>query len=389
MSTQPGPNLQTQPPKPARPVISQVLTITFAGAVFANLILVGFLILRLGRFEDTQKRAEEASQELAKTRDQIGTLQQDLKTLEEKKAVIAPQVEDWQKRVQEKAAAEAALTSLQERQQQVATDINQSSNRLQQLNAVVTGLATQKASVAGDLQKLRSDLDLVTRSNIDVRAVLIQAADAERRRSEAQTATDSASSTLKQVEADILVGRSTLEKNQKQADDLRQSREKLATEIASLQQQAESLKLYVASNQTTAAEVAARQDAVQKANQSLAKAREHQSAAEAQAAEAAERSQKLTADLTNLVSRVEAARKDAADAEPRRTSLRTDVQSAEQDLAALRKTLAEAGTARDSLTRETSRLETQVQRLNVEKQALQKEIGQLEAQRPNPASTNK
>ena len=389
MSTQPSSNVQAQPLKPARPVISQFLTVTFAGAVFANLLLVSLLIVRLGHFEDTQKRAEEAGQELAKTRDQIGTLQQDLKTLEEKRAVIAPQIADWQKRVQEKATAEAALPFLQERQQQFATDINQSSNRLQQINADLTGLATQKASVAGDLQKLHSDLDIVTRSNIDVRAVLTQAANAERRRAEAQTATDSANNTLKQVEADILVARSTLEKNQKQADDLRQSREKLATEIASLQQQADSLKLYVASNQTTAAEVTARQDAVQKANQSLAKAREHQSAAEALVAEASERSQKLTADITNLVSRVEAARKDAADAEPRRTSLRTDVQSAEQDLAALRKTLAEAGAAQDSLTRETSRLETQVQRLNAEKQALQKGIGQLEAQRSSPASTNK
>jgi len=224
MNTPPGPNPQTHAPKPTRPVISQLLTITFAAAVIGNLILVGSIIVRLGHFEDTQKRADEAGQELAKTRDQIATLQQDLKTIEEKKAVLAPLVADWQKRMQEKASAEAALASAQERQLQISSDLSQCSNRLQVLTADVTSLAGQKTTAAGELQKMQADLDILTRSNVDVRAILTQAAAAERRRAEAQASTESATASLKQVEADILVGRSTLEKNQKQTDDLRQSR---------------------------------------------------------------------------------------------------------------------------------------------------------------------
>jgi len=189
-------------PKPARPLIGQLLTITFAAAVVGNLILVGLMIIRLGHFEDTQKRAEEAGQELAKTRDQIATLQQDLKTIEEKKAVLAPLVEDWQKRVQEKASAEAALASAQEREQRISSDINQCSNRMQVLTAEVTALVGQKTTTQGELQKMQVDLDILTRSNADVRAILTQAAAAERRRAEAQDATESATARLKQVEAD-------------------------------------------------------------------------------------------------------------------------------------------------------------------------------------------
>ena len=117
------------------------------------------------------------------------------------------------------------LVSFEERQRQVEADIARSTNRVAQLNAELTGLGTQRAALTTELQKLRSEFDSNTRSNIDVRTTLKQAAEAERRQSEAQTALDSATTKMKQIEADISSAQTRIQQTQKDADDLRQTRE--------------------------------------------------------------------------------------------------------------------------------------------------------------------
>lgn len=299
------------PPKAGRPVISPLLTYTFGIALSANLVLIGFLIVRLGHFENAQKRAEEADQELAKAHTQQALLQTEIEDLQKRKDLLAPAVADWEKRLQEKAAAEALLVSFEERQRQIEADIARATNRVAQLNAELTGLGTQRAALTTELQKLRSEFDSNTRSNIDVRATLKQAAEAERRQSEAQTALDSATTKMKQIEADISSAQTRIHQTQKDADDLRQTRESLTTEIASLRQQAEKLENEIAGAQPKVADLRARQVAAQQGEQKLVEIQTQQTAAETRANDAEHRYQKVTTDLTNLVARVDQARKEA------------------------------------------------------------------------------
>ena len=96
----------------------------------------------------------------------------------------------------------------------------------------------------------------------------------------------------------------------------------------------------------------------------------------------------LVAQITASKKELEQARKDAADAEVRLDTAKASFQKTDADLAGVRKSSQELSTKQGELTREISRLESSLERLRKEKEALEKAIGRQEAQQPkvSPAS---
>ena len=79
---------------------------------------------------------------------------------------------------------------------------------------------------------------------------------------------------------------------------------------------------------------------------------------------------------------LEQSRMDAAEAEVRLDTAKADLQKADADLAATRKLSQEFSAKQGELTREVSGLEATIERLKKEKEALEKELGKLESQKP-------
>jgi len=81
-------------------------------AVLGYAILSGMLILKLGGFEDTKRQAQEADVALRSARIELATLQHDVDSLEKQRGILTATIADWEKRLKEKAEAEAALVTL-------------------------------------------------------------------------------------------------------------------------------------------------------------------------------------------------------------------------------------------------------------------------------------
>ena len=94
-----------------------------------------------------------------------------------------------------------------------------------------------------------------------------------------------------------------------------------------------------------------------------------------------ERQRRSSSEVTGVQERLEVAKKEASQWEARRDSARVDFQGADADATAARKLLQEASARQGELVRDAARLESVIEGLRKEKDALEKEIGRLEAQR--------
>jgi chromosome segregation ATPase len=104
----------------------------------------------------------------------------------------------------------------------------------------------------------------------------------------------------------------------------------------------------------------------------------------------------LSRDHARLVAQIavskmdlEQSRKDAAESEVRLDTVKADFQKADADLAATRKLSQELSVRQGELTREVSGLAAAIEQLKKEKEALEKEVGRLEGQKPKPPSEGK
>jgi chromosome segregation ATPase len=412
-------------------------------ALACSVILSGVLILKLGRFDEAKRQAEEAEGLAARKQTELAALQVEIESLTKQKDALAPTVADWEKRLSEKAAAEASLATLEAKQKQSESDVVRAGKRLDETTRAMLDAEKQKSEVSATIEKLKSELLFVTKSNNDAKALLALAVDAENRLSNATNAIINTDSRRKQLEADVESAQSRFAQLQKEADALRQTRETLTTEVATLRQQIQTLKDQLASSDKQAAEFKARQSATQEEEQKLAKAQQRLATAETRASELETQQRQTTAALTQLTNRLEQARnvvaeweakrdatqqtatkagqdlsaaqallvqttalqdqrareqatlvaqiaatkkeleqarKDAADAEARLDIAKAVLQKADADLAGVRKSSHELSTKHGELTREVSRLEASLERLKKEKEALEKEIGRQEAQ---------
>ena len=344
-------------------------------ALVGNFILSGVLILQLGTFEDERRQAREVEAGIAKTGTELATLQGEVESLTKQKQALAPTIVDWEKRVKEKAEAEALLATSDAKKRQIESDIALDNQRLGEVNQNLVSAEKQQSELNSEIEKLRGDLASLTKTKTDAEAVLAMATEAERRWNVAQNALTSAEARRKQVETDA-------NQLQKEVDDARQVHDKLNTDAATLRQQIQTLKDELAASQSQSSELQARQAAVQQEEQKLTQLQQQVTSAETRLNELNEQEEKQRRESEELTNRLEQIHKEVTDGELRRDTAKADFQKADSDLSSARKLLQEISAKHDELIRESSDLETAIDRLTKEKETKEKELGQLDAQRP-------
>jgi len=234
-------------------------------ALVGNFVLSGVLILQLGTFEDARRQAQEVEAGIAKTRTELSTLRIEVESLRREKDALTPTIVDWEKRVKDKAAAEAVLATLEGKKRQTESDISQAGKSLEEVNLNLVSAQKQRAELNSEIEKLRAEVVSLTKTKTDAKALLDLATEAERRLNDAQNALTNAEARRKQVETDANAAQARFVQIQKETDDVRQAREKLNTEGAVLRQQIQSLKDELSASQS---ELQARQASVLKKNRS-------------------------------------------------------------------------------------------------------------------------
>jgi chromosome segregation ATPase len=336
---------RTDSEKGATAVINLWLSCGLVIAVLGYAVLSGMLILKLGGFEDTRRQAQEAETALGSARTELSTLRHEIDALEKQRGILAPTIADWEKRLKEKAEAEAALTALESKRRQTEADIAQAAKRLEDTNKDLVSAGNQKAELGKEIEKLKAEHLSLTKAITAAKVTWDQAMEAERRLTAAQNELVSLNTQRKQMEADVEVERKRRDQIRGEADDARKGREKLDADSATLRQQAETLKGEKTDLEKRVSDLKAIQTAVQQEERKL--------------------------DQT---------RKEVTEWERRRDTAKDDGQQADADLSAARKLLQETSTKQGELTRESSRLEGIIERFKKEKEALEKALGRLEGQ---------
>src|SRR5437899_676107 len=140
----PGPRgVSATPSTVIKPWLAAGLIIALAG----NVLLSAVLIVKLGGFEDTKKRAEEIEAETVKKRTELSSLQTDVESLTQRKGILEPTVADWETRITEKAEAQAAVDSLEAKRRQAESDVAQASKRLEDSNRILLEADRQRTEL--------------------------------------------------------------------------------------------------------------------------------------------------------------------------------------------------------------------------------------------------
>ena len=416
------------------------LIVGVSGTVLFSLVL----IVRLGHIENIINKAEEMETLATKKSAELSALQVELDTLNKQKEILKPSISDWQQRLEEKSVAEAAVKSLEAKHKQIEVDIDDADKRLESTVRSLRAAEKQKTDIAASLENLKSELGVITKLNVDVKAMLTLAAEAERRLNDATNGFANIESRRKQSENDATSAQSRYDQLKSETDDLRQSRNSLNKEIAVHGLQLQSLKDQNATLDKQSAELKTRQIAGQQEDKRLAQIQQRIITSEAFKTELDARQMQVAAEVAQLTNRLELARSQVADWEAKRDAIQPTVAKAtldlnvaqklfaetqasqdqsvrrqadltakiaalkleadtalkdaasalvdfettksaalksDADLAAVRKLTQELSSKQGDMTREVSRLETIVEELKKEKDSLEKEIGRLEAQR--------
>lgn len=372
-------------PKDPGSVIKPWLSVGLVVALVTNASLSAVLILNLDRFDAVKQKAVELEAASSRKRGELAELQAEVEKLTNQKETLAPSVADWEQRLKEKADAQAAVASLAAQKQQIESDIAVARKRLAEANQTLAAEEKHRSELQAEIEKLRADAASLLKSNTDVKAVLALAADAERRRTEAELAVTNAGARLRQLQAEIASTDKWLAQIRQETDAHRQSRDDLAKELATVRQQRQMSADELTDLQKQIAQAKVQQTAIRQAEEILTGLRQQAAAAEARAREIEERSATTQATLSNLVARVAEIRQQAAEWEVRRDAAKSELSKTEADLSAARKVTQELVAKQAELTRDLGRLEAEIEKRRKEKEALEKEIGRLEAQRPKPA----
>lgn len=150
-------------------------------AVLGYAVLSGMLILKLGAFEDTKRQAQDVEVALKNARTELSTLRHEVDTLEKQRGILAPTIADWEKRLKEKAEAEAALATLESKRRQIEADITQATKRLEDTNKALVSAGNQKAELGKEMEKLKAEHLSLTKAITATKVTLDQAMEAERR----------------------------------------------------------------------------------------------------------------------------------------------------------------------------------------------------------------
>ena len=161
-------------------VIKPWLVAGLVVALAGNVLLSAVLIVKLSRFDEAKRQADEAEARAASQRSESAKLQVELKTLTEQKDALAPTVADWQQRLKEKSAAEAVLATFDSKQRQAESDVAQAGKRLEDANRALLDADKQKTELTSTVERLKAERDALAKSNTDAKALARQAEDAVR-----------------------------------------------------------------------------------------------------------------------------------------------------------------------------------------------------------------
>jgi chromosome segregation ATPase len=248
----------------------------------------------------------------------------------------------WEKRLSEKAEAQAALTALEGKRRQAEADVAQAAKRLEDTNKDLVSVEKQRAQLISGIEKLKAEHLSLTKAITAAKVGLDQAIESERRLNEAQNALTSLNTRRKQIEGDIADVQKRLDQLHGEADDARKGREKLAAEAAMLRQQVQILKDEKTDLEQRISGLKAIQATVQQEERKL-----------------------------------QQIRKEVTEGELRRDTARAGLQKIDSDLSAARKLLQEASAKRDALVRESSGLESTIGGLKSEGGQLEKRLEQI------------
>lgn len=394
----------TTSPAAPRTLIKPWLSFGLILALVGNVLISAILIVKLSGFDDMKARADEAEVEAAKKRVELSSLQVDLESLSKQKEVLAPTVADWENRLKEKAAAEAALSDLEAKQRQAESDIFQAGKHLEELRRNLTESERQKTELGSAIEKLQAEQVSLTKTNIDAKVKLTLASEAERRLEVATSALANTDTRREQFESDAAAAQAHFDQLQKDTDDLRQTRENAKTQG---EQKLSELKQQVATAASELAQLTNRaeqarnqaneletkrdtdQQAGTKAAQDLVSVRNALLLTQTSQDQLSNEQAKLLAQIAALKKDLEQSRTDAAQSDVRLETAKADIQKADADLGAIRKLSQELSVKQGELTRQVSGLETDIERLKKEKEALEKQIGKMESQQPKQPSEGK
>jgi chromosome segregation ATPase len=370
-------------------VIRPWVMVLLMGALVGNVLLSAILIIKLGRFDNAKQEADAIATQTAQKQEELAGLKVEADTLSKQIDTLKPTASDWQQRLMERNRAEAEFKSLEANQRQAEADLTNAESRLEMLKGRLQEADKQKNDTIAELDKLKLEKAALSDSNLDVRATITAAIEAERRWAEATNGLLNADSRRKQLEVDAAAAQSHFNQIMKETDDLRTNRESLNTELASMRLQLQTLKEEAATFDKQSAELKARQLALQEAEAKLAAVQQELSNAKTQ-----------VNDYALLTNRLASARAEAVDWEAKRDSnqqaaakateqlakTKADLQAADAELAATHKQTLVLSANQGDLTRGVSMLQTSIDKLTIERDSLEKEIGKLEARQPN--STN-
>ncbi len=423
-------------------VIKPWLTAGLFITIAANVLLSAALIVNLSRFQESIRQADEAEARAAQRRSDVSKLQAQLETLAKQRDALAPEVANWQERLEQKAAAEAVLASLEAKKHQLHSDIDQDAKRSEEARQAVIAARQHETEVTANIQKLQTERSSLTRTVAEAKELEETAVDAERRKADATAATESADARRKQIEAETLVMQATYERLENDTNGLRRAKEQLSADVAVLRNEKQEVVKHLSALDPKKAEFKALQAQTTQELQNFAKAQQQVTTAEVRTAELETCQQQANSELARLTSRVEVARtraaewetkrdlsqqqgttaaqdlaeaqkalagtqasedqlareqtrlasivasfrkdleqarKDSVEAETRLAGLRAEAQRCDAELAGARKTTQEHTTKHDELIRDESRMQAIVEKLRQEKDTLEKEIGKLEA----------
>ncbi len=428
------------------PVIKPWLIAGLITALAGSTLLSGIIIVRLGHVGDLQKQSDDLAAQTAQASTDLAALQSQHDTLQKQVDILKPSLADWQQRLEEKSAAEAAVDSLTAKQKQTESDLASASKRLDDANKGFQEAEKHKSELSSDIERLKAQLEDLTKSDIDAKATMKLAAEAERRLSDATNGLASAEARRAQLDSDVSSAKIRVDQLQKDTDSLRQIRDGLNVDIPALRLQLATLKDQIASMDQQTAELKVNKAAAQQAEQDLAAARKLLAETQASQASSAQQETDMVAQIAELKKEMAAARKDAADAQVAldgakkaeedlsaarkllaetqalqegsarqqadlvaqiadlkkqaeasrkdaavtqvaRDTAKTELQKVNDDLAGVRKLSQELSAKRDNQTREVAELQTSITQLETAKDKLLKEIGKFDAQRPNPQPT--
>ncbi len=140
------------------PVIKPSLVVGLVGALAASALLSGVLIVKLGRFDDARLKADEAESRTATHTTELAKLKTEIESLTRQKDTLLPQIADWQERLKDKAAAEAALVAVEAKQRQAETDHTRANKRLEEANRIMLDAEKQKSDLAANVKRLKAEI---------------------------------------------------------------------------------------------------------------------------------------------------------------------------------------------------------------------------------------